>query len=129
MWPKMLMELLPHFARLMPMADKYLSSRSVSDKAQETALAALTEEVRGGLAQITAAQEGLGSHLQEQSAQAAQLAVEVTRARMVAEAIDARVTALEKSTAATKKLLWGSLALLLITVVLLAIVLMRIGTH
>ena len=125
----MLLELLPHFARLMPMADKYLSSRSVSDKAQEAALAALAEEVRGGLAQIAAAQEGLGSHLQEQSAQTAQLAVEVTRARMAAEAIEARVTALEKSTAATKKLLWGSLALLLVTVVLLAIVLVRVGTH
>jgi hypothetical protein len=40
MWPKLLFDLLPHFARLMPMADKYLASRSASDKAHETALAA-----------------------------------------------------------------------------------------
>ena len=36
----MLLELLPHFTRLLPMADKYLSTRSASEKAQEAALAA-----------------------------------------------------------------------------------------
>jgi len=42
----MLFELLPHFARLMPVADKYLTSRSASDKAQEAALVALADNVR-----------------------------------------------------------------------------------
>jgi len=37
----MLLELLPHFTRLLPMADKYLSTRTASEKAQEAALAAL----------------------------------------------------------------------------------------
>jgi cobalamin biosynthesis Mg chelatase CobN len=129
MWPKMLLELLPHLSRLMPMADKYFSSRSVSDKAHEAALVSLTAEVRGGLEQISAAQEGFAGHLQEQSAQTAQLAVEVTRGRMAAETVEARVAALEKSTAAAMKLMWGSLALLVVVVTLLAIVLVRAGAH
>jgi hypothetical protein len=80
MWPKMLFELLPHFARLMPMADRYLSTRSASEKAQEAALAAMATEMRAELGKGTDAQAGLLRTMQEQSAQVGELALDVTRA-------------------------------------------------
>ena len=97
MWPKILLDLLPHFARLMPAADKYLNPRSASEKAQEAALAALADDVRGPLGQVTEAYAGIGRQLQEQSALVAELSVEVTRARIAAESAEARVATLEKS--------------------------------
>ena len=50
MWPKLLMqlfELLPHISRLVPMADKYFSQKTAAEKANEAALAAMAEGVRG----------------------------------------------------------------------------------
>jgi chromosome segregation ATPase len=106
MWPKLLFDLLPHFSRLMPMADKYFSSRSERDKAQEAALAALAADVRGELGQVTEAHAGLRRQLQEQSAQIAELGVEVTRARLGAESVEARVAKLEKAVGTATRLLW-----------------------
>lgn len=82
MWPKLLMELLPHFSRLMPVADKYLTNRDASDKAQQAALAALEAGVRGQLRHVVEEQAGIRSQLQEQSVQVAQIGVEVTKVRM-----------------------------------------------
>ena len=106
MWPKLLFDLLPHFARLMPMADKYFSSRSERDKAQEAALAALAEDVRGELGQVTETHAGLRRQLQEQSAQVAELGVDVARARMGVESVEARVAKLEKAVGTATRLLW-----------------------
>ena len=96
MWPKMLIELLPHFARLMPIADKFLTSRSSSDNAQEAALAAMAESVRGNLGQVSETHSGVQRALKEQSIQMNEIAVEVTRARMGVESAEARVAALER---------------------------------
>jgi hypothetical protein len=49
MWPKViaqLFELLPHISRLLPMADKFLSSKAAAEKANEAALAAMAEGVQ-----------------------------------------------------------------------------------
>jgi hypothetical protein len=122
MWPKLLFDLLPHFARLMP--DKYFSSRSATDPAQEAALATLAENVRG---QVAEANEGINRQLCEQSAQIAEIAVEVTRARMGAESVEARVAKLEKTVGAAMRLLWVVLALLVVVIALLKIVVVRVG--
>src|ERR1035441_8873666 len=106
MWPKLLFDLLPHFSRRMPMAEKYFSSRSERDRAQEAALAALAADVRGELGQVTEAHAGLRRQLQEQSAQIAELGVEVTRARLGAESVEARVAKLEKAVGTATRLLW-----------------------
>lgn len=127
MWPKLLFDLLPHFARLMPMADKYLSSRSDRDKAQEAALAALAADVRGDLADVTEAHSGLRRQLQEQSTQVAELGVEVTRARLGVESVEARVAKLEKTAAATRALLGGVAGLLAAAFVLLIVLVLRGG--
>jgi chromosome segregation ATPase len=102
MWPKMLFELLPHFARLMPMADKYLSTRSASEKAQEAALAALADNMRGDLARSSEAHAALRRQIQEHTAHLGEVALDVTRLRMVVEGVDARVATLEVSVAAAE---------------------------
>ncbi|MDP9050282.1 MAG: hypothetical protein M3O31_06085 [Acidobacteriota bacterium] len=135
MWPKMLFELLPHFARLMPMADKYLSSRSVSEKAQAAALAsqqaalsALAIEVRGELGKATEANSGVSRQLQEQGRQIAELGVEVARARLGVESVEARVGKLEKTAESIKMLVGVSVGMLTIALVLIVFLLVR-GTH
>jgi hypothetical protein len=98
MWPKViaqLFELLPHVARLVPMADKYFSSKVANEKANEAALAAMAEGVRGGLGQVTKAHVGLYRQLQDQSAQITELGEEVKRARLALEQHDHRLEAQE----------------------------------
>src|ERR1700756_2030625 len=98
MWPKViaqLFELLPHITRLVPMADKYFSSKTASEKATEAAMAAMAEDVRGDLGQVTKAHVGLYRQLQDQSAQIAQVSEEVKLARAVAERDQHRMETLE----------------------------------
>jgi chromosome segregation ATPase len=98
MWPKVLLqlfELLPHISRLVPMADKYLSTKTASEKANEAAMAAMAEGVRGDLGQVTKAHAGLYRQLQEQSAQITVVSEELKRARLTSEQHDRRMEALE----------------------------------
>jgi chromosome segregation ATPase len=117
----MLLELLPHFARLMPMADKYLSSRSASEKAQEAALAALAGEVRGELGKATEANSGVSRQLQEQGTQIAEVGVELARTRLAVESVEARVAKLEKMAALTVGLLWVGVGLLAMVFAILVV--------
>jgi len=94
MWPQLLFDLLPHFARLLPVADKYLTNRSAGDKTHEAALGTLRESVRGELGEVKEAQAGLERQLREQGAQIAEIAVDVARARMGIESVEARVAKL-----------------------------------
>jgi hypothetical protein len=102
MWPKViaqLFELLPHITRLVPMADKYLSSKTASEKANEAAMTAMAEGVRGDLGQVAKAHAGLYRQLQEQSAQIAEVAEEVKQARLAAEKDDNKLAVLESKVA------------------------------
>ena len=126
MWPKViaqLFELLPHITRLVPMADKYLSSKTASEKANEAAMAAMAEGVRGDLGQVTRAHAGLYRQLQDQSAQIAEVAEEVKRGRLAVEQHDHRMAALETNVASLG--LWVKAGVsLLIVLTALAIVLL-----
>jgi chromosome segregation ATPase len=93
----------PHFTRLLPMADKYLSTRSASEKAQEAALASLAAEVRGELGKATEAQGGIARQLQEQTTQIGELALDVTRSRMAVEGLEIRLGSLEQTWAMMEK--------------------------
>src|SRR5260370_35900103 len=98
MWPKViaqLFELLPHISRLLPMADKYFNQKAAAEKANEAAMAAMAEGVRGDLGQVTKAHVGLYRQLQDQSAQIAELGEEVKRARLALEQHDHRLEAQE----------------------------------
>lgn len=98
MWPKLLaqlFELLPHLARLVPMADKFFSSRAAAEKANEAAFAAMAEGVRGDLGQVTKAHASLYRQLQEQGAQIAEVAEGVKQARQAAIEQSTRIETLE----------------------------------
>jgi hypothetical protein len=103
MWPKLLMqlfELLPHISRLVPMADKYFSQKAAVEKANEAALAAMAEGVRGDLGQVTRAHAGLYRQLQDLSAQVTVVGETAEAARLAAAKQDGRVEALEQQVAA-----------------------------
>jgi len=126
MW-SLLFDLLPHFARLMPMADKFLATRSASEKAQQAALTAMTENVSGELGKVAEAYEGTQRTLKEQGAQMSELAVEVTRTRLGVESIEARVAKLEKTAGVAMRLLAVGMVLLAGAVVLLVFVLLHLS--
>jgi chromosome segregation ATPase len=98
MWPKViaqLFELLPHISRLLPMADKYFNQKAAAEKANEAAMVAMAEGVRGDLGQVTKAHMGLYRQLQEQSTQIAGVSEEIKSTRLSIEQQASRVEALE----------------------------------
>jgi hypothetical protein len=132
MWPKViaqLFELLPHISRLIPMADKYFSTKTASEKATEAAMAAMAEGVRGDLGQVTKAHAGLYRQLQDQSAQIAEVSEEVKQARAAIDQRDHRLQAMELRVASLG--LWIkaglSLVVLLLVVVIVLVVKLNYG--
>jgi hypothetical protein len=122
MWPKVLaqlFELLPHIARMVPMADKYLATKTASEKANEAAMIAMAEGVRGDLGQVTKAHAGLYRQLQDQSAQITEVSEEIKRARLAIEQHDHRLETMEQ--AARSIGLWIKFGLCTV-IVLLAVV-------
>jgi chromosome segregation ATPase len=132
MWPKViaqLFELLPHISRLIPMADKYFSTKTASEKATEAAMAAMAEGVRGDLGQVTKAHAGLYRQLQDQSAQIAEVSEEVKQARAAIDQRDHRLEAMELRVASLG--LWIkaglSLVVLLLVVVIVLVIKLNYG--
>ena len=120
MWPKVLMqlvELLPHAARLIPVADKYFASKQAGERANEAALAAMAEGVQADLGQVTKAHAGLYRKLQEQEAQIAEMRDDIRQGRT---AVEQRVETLEHKLAAAS--LWIRIGMSLNVVLLLLIV-------
>lgn len=123
MWPKVLaqlFELLPHVTRLVPIADRYFSSKAATEKATEAAMLAMAEGVRGDLGQVTKAHAGLYKELQEQSAQIAALSAEVKRMGAALE----RVTALELQVMALGR--WVKVGVSLVVVLLVAVIVLLV---
>jgi len=117
MWPKViaqLFELLPHITRLVPMADKYFSSKTATEKATEAAMIAMADGVRGDLGQVTKAHAGLYRQLQEQSAQIAEVGEEVKKARLSLEQHENRMVALESSVSALEWWIKGGVSVLVV---------------
>jgi len=72
MWPRLiaqLVELLPHAARLLPMADNYLASRREGDRAQAAALAEFADGMRGDIGRVTDTYDALSRQLADQKQQ------------------------------------------------------------
>lgn len=122
MWPKVLMqlfELLPHVSRLVPMADKYFSQRSVAEKANQAAFAEMAQGIRGNISQVTKAHDALYRQLQDQNAQIADLREDMRRALTSIEQHDHRLESLNHKLESLD--LWIKVGMSII-VVLLAIV-------
>lgn len=126
MWPKILLELLPHFTRVLPLADKYFSNRGDQDKAHAAALTALGDEVRGGLGRVDEVHAGLQQALKEQGEQIAEVGVEATRARMGVESVEARITKLERTAGIAMRAAVAAVVLLVVVASMLAIVLLEL---
>lgn len=126
MWPKLLLELLPHFTRLVPLADKYFSNRGDQDKAHAAALAALGAEMRGGLGRVDEVHAGLQHALKEQGEQIAEVGVEATRARIAVEGLETRLAKLESSAAVATRIAVAALVLLVGVVAMLIVVLVKL---
>ena len=119
MWPKaiaQLIELLPHAARLMPMADKFFQSKTAGEEANRRAMEAMADCLRGDLGQVTAAHAGLYRQLNDHSDKLAEISVETRAARAAAEAAEARIANLERRI--------DRVAMLLLIVTLIAVVLL-----
>jgi hypothetical protein len=124
MWPRVLaqlFELLPHITRLVPMADKYFSTKTASEKATEAAMTAMAEGVRGDLGQVAKAHAGLYQQLQEQSAQIAEIFSEVNR---IVPAVE-RVTALESQVAVLTRWVKAGVSLIVVLLVTVIVLLAR----
>jgi chromosome segregation ATPase len=95
MWPKMLLELLPHFARLMPMADAYLNSRSERERNQQAALNNLAEEVKSGWSRFDAEHTAIAQNLEQHQRDMGQLSADIAQLRSTLEELDGRAARLE----------------------------------
>jgi septal ring factor EnvC (AmiA/AmiB activator) len=92
----MLIELVPHVARLVPMADKFFQSKTANEEANRKAMEAMVEGLRGDLGQVTASHAGLYRQLNDQSEKLAEISLELQTARATAEAAEARLTQMER---------------------------------
>jgi hypothetical protein len=122
MWPRVLMqlmELLPHVTRLLPVADRYFSSKAAGERANEVALAAMAEGVQADLGQVTKAHVGLYRQLQEQSAQISVVGEDIRSLHITVDQSVQRVVALEQRVATLN--LWARLGISVITVLLIII--------
>jgi hypothetical protein len=126
MWPKMLIEILPHLSRLLPMWDKFLTSKAANEKGTENALNAMAEGVRGDLGQVTAAHVGLYRQLQDQSAQIAELSDQIRLAQAAAERAEAAARLADPAISEIAK--WVKAGIVAIVVLLLAVIILQL-TH
>jgi hypothetical protein len=129
MWPKViaqLFELLPHISRLLPMADKYFNSKAAAEKANEAAMAAMAEGVRGDLGQVTKAHVGLYRQLQEQSAQITGVAEQVTATRVVVGQQADRAESLELKVASLGRWVKIGVSLLIVSAAVIIVLLVQI---
>jgi hypothetical protein len=129
MWPKViaqLFELLPHISRLLPMADKYFNSKAAAEKANEAAMAAMAEGVRGDLGQVTKAHVGLYRQLQEQSAQITGVSEQVTATRTVIGQQADRVESLELKVASLGWWIKIGVSLLIVSAAVIIVLLVQI---
>lgn len=114
-----LVELLPHVSRLVPVADRYLSSKAAGERASEMALAAMAEGVQADLGQVTKAHAGLYRQLQEQASQIATVGDDVRHVRTALEQSERRVVVLEQRVDTLS--LWIKIGMSLMTVLLFMI--------
>jgi len=130
MWPKVLLqlfEILPHATRLIPVADKYFSQRSATEKANREALVAMAEGVRGDLGQVTKAHAGLYRLLQEQNGQIADIREDLRRALTSVEQHDHRLESLKQKL--TSLDIWVKSGMSIIVILLAITIWLLARTH
>ena len=122
-----LFELLPHVTRLVPIADKYFSSKTANEKANEAALAAMAEGVRVDLGQVTKAHAGLYRQLQEVSAQVVEVSEDAKRTRLSIEQQGHRLENLESEVVWLSR--WVKAGTILVIMLLCAVIYLVTREH
>jgi len=128
MWPKAissLIELAPHVARLVPMADRFFNSKSAEADASRTAMEQMAEGLRGDLGQVTASHAGLYRQLNDQSVQLSAVAADVRAVKLSADSLEARITRLETQTTRLTQLVGLALLLLIALCIVSVVILMH----
>jgi methyl-accepting chemotaxis protein len=128
MWPKVLMqlfELLPHISRLVPMADRFLASRSASDATSEAALAALAQSVQGDLGQVTRAHDSLFRRMQQQDNLISELREEVLQLKSFTEVSGRRVQVMGEEVQSISMWLKVTAGLVAVLIALVVVLLLR----
>lgn len=125
MWPKMLLEFLPHLTRLIPAAENFLNSRKETEKAQAAAFAAFADEVRAGLAKTAEDQAAFRREFQAHVASVAQRSAEASRLQATVDSLEPRLGIVEKRLKAVWALLWANLVVVAVVLVLSVVRLVR----
>ncbi len=128
MWPKalsQLIELAPHITRLLPMADRFLLSKTAGEEAARNAMEQMADGLRGDLGQVTAAHAGLYRQLNDQSEKLSAIASDLTSTKQSAEALESRLATLERQSRSQQTFLLIILLVLLAMCVPLAVLLLR----
>ena len=108
------------------MADRLLTSKAAAEKANEAALAAMAEGVRGDLGQVTKSHAGLYRQLQDQSAQIAEVGEEARRTRLAVEQQEQKLNALERSVASLSLWLKTGIVLLVLLASVVIVLLVQL---
>ena len=109
------------------MAENFLASKAASERANEAALAAMAEGMRGDLGQMVSAHSGIYRKLDEIDGRLTEVGTEAKRARMGVDAAEARVGALEKSLSAYRGFAVATLVMLAVVLILLVLLYLRVG--
>jgi septal ring factor EnvC (AmiA/AmiB activator) len=99
MWPKALsslIELAPHITRLVPLADRFFNSKASEADASRTAMQQMAEGLRGDLGQVTSSHAGLYRQLNDQNEKLISLSADLVATRRSVDAIDQRLTGVER---------------------------------
>lgn len=102
MWPRaiaQLVEVLPHVARLVPVADRFLQNRAVDDETPQrvaAAMEAVAADLRSEMGHVTASHAGILRQLTEQGAAIDEIAADLRVAKAANEAMVARMRRVEK---------------------------------
>lgn len=106
-WIAQLIELLPHFARLVPALERFLQSKGGGDEASRQAMAEAADGLRGDLAltaeklqhemaQLTASHAGIYRQLNEQSEKIATLGGSMRSIEATFDTMERRTRRIEK---------------------------------
>ena len=143
MWPKalaQLLELAPHVTRLVPVADRYLQSRTEGRDAQRVAyerladglrvdIGNLADGVHGDLTQLAAAQAGIAHQLNQHSETLASMAAELRTARLTGEELETRMKRMEARTSQLWMALIAALVLLVAVEVMVVFVMLHMRQY
>ena len=135
MWPKALLELLPHLTRLVPIANRYFQAKGANDDATRLAVERKLDEVATALrkdiaeASATLPAADLSRQLTKQTGALADLATGLRAIQAQLEGFDTRLTSLEKRSSSMATTVVITHVLTLVVCLLLVVALVYVYLH